>query len=512
MISRSTTIASSIGPVERLVRILAALLMLALVAGAAVMFVRAQVLKSAASPIIAPKIASATFSPNADNPKRRQATLTVGLRTPDTATVLIFDSNDTTVATASIVQKGTRIRASWGGKLADGKLAPDGPYRFAISLKRQERLIRIPDPLTLDATPPVVTSTAKPGQHISPGLDGAAGTYSFTLSANEPVRFRLDVRQIQATGTPRLLRRETALKWTQQKLMHWSADAGNLPLDKVGAFVQPGSYIVGWEAEDRGGNLIHAPEVVKPNQLTPAQVVGVETVALTPTLQPITLLGDVSLARYHPGASFPGDVIARAKGAPGAVALPAAAPGFYAVQIAGGGWQAWAPEAKHGRAGVLVMEPLYSWQSVNPTDADLSGFPDEPPAPLTLGRPFAPGIEAEIAIISRTVAATHRSGIRTVGAITDQAIEAQGLPRSARVLIITDAPVWTPGLLARLRAFVARGGQVVLLDSVSLSRKAMLSGNALTIIGQQPADITALEPLTSLSAIAQSRTAPTPAH
>ena len=105
MISRSTTIPSSIGLVERLVRILAALLMLALVAGAAVMFVRAQVVKSAPSPIVAPKIASPTFSPNADKPQRRQATLTVGLRKPDTATVLIFDLNDNTVATATTVQK-----------------------------------------------------------------------------------------------------------------------------------------------------------------------------------------------------------------------------------------------------------------------------------------------------------------------------------------------------------------------------------------------------------------------
>jgi len=510
MISRSTTIPSSIGLVERLVRILAALLMLALVAGAAVMFVRAQVVKSAPSPIVAPKITSPTFSPNADKPQRRQATLTVGLRKPDTATVLIFDLNDNTVATATTVQKGKSVRASWGGKLANGTVAPDGPYRFAISLKRQERLIRIPDPIILDATPPVVASTAKPGQRISPGLDGSAGTYTFTLSANEPVRFRLDVRQIQPSGAARLLRRETALTWTQQKEMHWSADAGNLPLDKVGTFVEPGSYIVGWHAEDRGGNLVNAPEVVKPNELAPAQVVGVETVALTPTLQPITLLADVALVRHHPGASFPGEVIARAKGAPGAVALPATTPGFYAVQISGGGWQAWAPEAKAGHARVLVMEPLYSWQATNPTDADLSGFPDVPPAPLTLDRAFASGIETKIAAISRTVVATHHSGIQTVGAITDQSIEAHGLPRSARVLVITDAPVWTAGLLTRLQAFVARGGQVVILDAISLSRKATLSGNALTIDGDQRADTSVLQPLTSLSSIPHGRTASTP--
>lgn len=482
--------------------------MLVLVAGAAVVFVRAQVLKSAPSPIIAPKIASPTFSPTAAKPKRRQATLTVGLRKPDTATILIFDLNDNTIATVPITQKGRKLRASWGGKLASGKLAPDGPYRFAISLKQQERIIRIPDPIILDATPPVVTSTAKPGQRISPGLDGAAGTYSFMLSADEPVRLRLDVRQIQATGAARLLRRETALTWTQRKEMHWSADAGNLPLDKVGAFVQPGSYIVGWHAEDRGGNLVNAPDVVKPNELAPAQVVGVETVALTPALQPVTLLADVTLVRHHPGRSFPGEIVARAKGAPGAAALPPAAPGFYAIQITGGGWQAWAPEARPGRVNVLVMEPLYSLQAANPGDADLSGFPDVSPAPLALDRPFATGIETAIATIARTVAATHRSGVRKVGAITDRAIEARGLPRSARVLVIADAPVWTPGLLSRLRAFVAGGGRVVILDDTSLTRKATLSGNALTMVGDEPANTSVLQPLTSLSAIPLDRSQP----
>ena len=475
--------------------------MLALVAGAAVVFVRAQILKSAPSPIVAPRISSPTFSPNAERPRRRQATLTVSLRSTDTATVLIFDSNDTTIAEASVVQTGKNIRASWNGRLTNGSLAPDGAYRFAISLKRQEQLIRIPDPITLDATPPIVTSTAKAGQRISPGLDGLAGTYTFTLKANEPVRFRLDVREIQQSGVARLRRRETGPKWAQQKVMHWSADAGNLPLDKLGRFVAPGSYIVGWHAEDRGGNLVDAPAVVKPNELSPAQVVGVETVALTPSLQPVTLLADITLVRHHPGMKFPGGIVARTKGAPGAATLPPATPGFYAVQIAGGGWQAWAPEARAGRASVLVMAPLYSWQAANPNDADLSGFPDTPPAPLTLDRPFAAGIEGGIATIGRTVAATHRTGIRTVGAITDQTIEAHGLPRSARVLVITDAPIWTPGLLVHLQAFVARGGQIVILDNVSLTRKATLSGNALTLVGEQSANTAGLQPLSSLNDI-----------
>ncbi|MDP4668065.1 MAG: hypothetical protein NWS62_04845 [Gaiellales bacterium] len=484
---------------ERSLRILAALLMLALVVGAAFVFFRSQMLKSAPSPIIAPTVSSAAFSPNAFRPARRAATLTVGLRKADRATVVIFDTEDRQIAEAVTMQTGRKIRASWGGRLPSGTLAPDGPYRFAIRLLRQNRTIRIPDPIILDATAPVVASDAKPGQRIAPGLEGSMGAYSFTLSADEPVKFRLDVRQIQPNGADRLVRRETDLQFARRKEMHWSADAGNLPLDKVGTPVGPGSYIVGWKAEDRAGNLVVAPEVVKPNELAPAQVVGVETVALTQSLVPQTLLAEVTLVRQRPGRSFPGTVVARAKGAPGAVKLPGAPAGFYAIRISGGGWRAWTPNAIPGGAPVLVMEPLYSWQATNPTDADLSGFPDVSPAPLALDRPLGAGSEPLLAALGHVAAEARSATRRRVGAITDMAIEDRGVPASTRVLIIARAPVWTEGLYRALRRFHARGGSVVVLDAISMSRKASRSGGAIAIDGQQSADVEALDPIWTIS-------------
>jgi hypothetical protein len=338
-----------------------------------------------------------------------------------------------------------------------------------------------------------------PGQHIAPGLKGAAGSYGFTLGANEPVQFRLLVNQIQPTGAARLVRREALPSFQLRKAMHWSADAGNLPLDKVGQFVGPGSYIVGWSAQDRGGNVVSAPTVVKPNQLEPAQVVGVETVALTPSLKPITLLADVTLIRMQPGRGFPGAVVARAKGAPGAVKLPAAPAGFYAIEIKGGGWHAWAPNAIPGGAPVLVMEPLYSWQAANPTDANLSGFPDVPPAPLTLDRPLPAGSEDNLAALGRISAEARGATHRTVGAITDMAIEDRGIPARTKVLIISNAPVWTTPLYAAIKSFQARGGTVVVLDAISMTRKAVRSGDAITIVGQRHADVQALQPIWTVS-------------
>ena len=485
--------------VERPLRILAALVMIALVAGAAVVFVRAQELKSAPSPIVGPRIASPTFSPDAYRPMRRQATLSVGLRKSEPARVVILDRDDEEVAAPETRQRGRRIRASWDGRLPSGELAPDGPYRFAIELPAQDRTIRIPDPIILDATPPEVESDAKPGQRIAPGLEGSAGTYAFTLSADEPVKFRLDVRQIQPDGADRLIRRESGVQFQLRKELTWSADAGNLPLAKTGKPVGPGSYIVGWKAEDRGGNIVTAPAVVRPGELAPAEVVSVETVALTQALEPVTLLADVTLIQHRAGREFPGAVVARAKGAPGAVELPPSAAGLYTVAITGGGWTAWAPLAVPGGAPVLVMEPLYSLQAANPTDADASGFPDVPPDALALDRPLAPGQESALAALGHVAADARAATRRTVGAITDRRIEDAGVPRRTRVLIIANAPVWTPGLYAALRRFHARGGLIAILDATSLSRRAMRSGDAITIDGQAPADVAALDPIWTVS-------------
>jgi hypothetical protein len=485
---------------ERVVRILAVVLALALIGGAAVVFVRAQILKSAPSPIIGPTIGNRVFSPDAFKERRREATLRVGLRQRQRAVVLVLDADDAVVARARMEQTGRRIRAAWDGAVGDGGRAPDGVYRFAIELDDGKRVIRIPDPIRLDATPPAVQSNAGAGRYITPGLEGETGVYTFTLSSSEPTRFRLDVRQVQPNGAARLIRRETDLTWERRKQMRWAADAGNLPLDRVGKPVEPGSYIVGWRAEDRAGNLVIAPAVVEPGELEPARVVGVRTVALTPALQPVTLLGDVELVRHRPGAAFPGTAVARAQGAPGAVRLPRAGAGFYAVEITGGGWRGWAPEAVPGRAPVLVMAPTYSWQAANPADADLSGFPDVPPQPLALDRPYGDGIEAGLAGIGGVVTAVATGTERRVGSIADAAIERRGVPRGTRLVVIADAPVWTPGLLRALERFRSRGGLVLALDDASLVRRAERAGDAITLDAGSAPVADRLEPLRTIGA------------
>lgn len=467
---------------QRLARVLAAVLAVALIAGAAVVFVRAQVLKSAPSPIIEPRVQSRSFSPQAESERRRQVRFSFALREDGPAAVRILDADDRPIADPDVEQRGRRVVAVWDGRLPDGELAADGLYRFLIDLPGQRRSIRMPDPIRLDATPPTIVSDAASGQRISPGLEGSAGTYAFRLEADEPVRIVLDVRRIDPDGAAQLIRRETRPRWTRSRDLAWAADRGRGPATRIGPYVERGSYIVGWRAQDRGGNVVVAPTAVEPGALAPAQVVGVETVALRPgSLAPVTLLADVDLVRHRPGATFPGPVEARASGAPGAIALPAADPGLYAVEATAGAWSAWAPEAVPGRAPVLLMAPLYSWQAANPDDADLSGFPDVPPAPLGLDRPLPEGITAGIAALARTGAEARRTLRRPLGSVTDASIERRGVPRTARVVVIAEAPVWTEGLVRTLRAFQRRGGIVVVLDDASLTRLAVRSGGAIVL-------------------------------
>jgi hypothetical protein len=145
------------------------------------------------------------------------------------------------------------------------------------------------------------------------------------------------------------------------------------------------------------------------------------------------------------------------------------------------------------------MEPLYSWQATNPADADLSGFPDVPPAPLGLDRPLPAGSETQLAALGHVAAEARASTRRRVGAITDRAIEDRGVPAATKVVIISSAPVWTDGLYAALRRFHARGGTIVVLDAISMSRRASRSGGAITIEGQKAADVEALDPIWTIS-------------
>jgi len=489
--------------VLRLVRILGAVLLGGLLIGSGGAFVWAQVKKNEPSPIVGPRfLGPRVFSPVAFKPARREVALRFGLRRPDEVRVVIQDLSGTIVAEAPTLREERNFVARWDGMQANGERAPDGRYRFAIELQDAKRVILLPDAVVLDATPPVLTSNARSGQRIAPGLEGSAGEYAFVVRASEPVKLQLDVRQVRPDGTARQIRLERAMQFQRTSREVWRADRGYLPADAVGRPAGRGSYIVGWNATDRAGNRVVAPETVAPGQLAPAQVVAVETIALTPDLTPRTLAADVRLQRHAPGGVFPGPAIARADGAPGDVRLPAAEAGLFAVQAVAQDWTAWAPEAVPGRSRVLLLAPLYSWQATNPTDGDGDGFPDVPPQPLGLERPFDDRIVEPLSRLARTRETTQRQLRVGLGSITDRSIEDDGVPANTQLLVIARAPVWTPGLMRELRRFSQRGGRVLILDERSLRRSAERTADAI-VLG--PARRPALNGIRRLGNFAEAR-------
>jgi hypothetical protein len=147
----------------------------------------------------------------------------------------------------------------------------------------------------------------------------------------------------------------------------------------------------------------------------------------------------------------------------------------------------WQPVA--GRAATLVVLPTYTWQLANPYDADGNGVPDVAPDTQSLDRPLGDGARVGLAELLRlagpAIVAAGRSG-----AITDQRIEDDGIPKSVRLLLLPGMHVWSPGLRDRLRAFITRGGRVALISS-PLDRRALRDGTAIVVAdGTQPAGLT----------------------
>ena len=137
----------------------------------------------------------------------------------------------------------------------------------------------------------------------------------------------------------------------------------------------------------------------------------------------------------------------------------------------------------------LVVLPTYTWQLANPYDADADGFPDVAPSTQGLDRPLGDGARIGLSELLRLAGPAMTAAGRS-GAITDQRIEDEGIPKAVRLLLIPGMHVWSPGLRDRLRAFVARGGRVSLIVS-PLDRRATRDGTAIEVAdGTDRAELT----------------------
>jgi hypothetical protein len=140
-------------------RIATLLLVVGLLGGTAAAFAVTEGLKLQKSPIFGTRVVPKVFSPVCRCPTQ-SASISFRLRHADHLTIAIQDAAGRTVRKL-LSDRETAAGAHtflWNGRLADGRVAPDGGYRPALELDDADRSITLPNRIQVDTKPPHVWS------------------------------------------------------------------------------------------------------------------------------------------------------------------------------------------------------------------------------------------------------------------------------------------------------------------------------------------------------------------
>lgn len=160
-------------------------LVVALLAATTAAFIVSEGLKLEASPITRTHVTK-SFAPACDCAKH-EAKIQFTLRRRDTLTVVILDQDDRvvrTLLTAGPVPKG-RQRFTWDGTDARGRIVSEGPYLPRVRLQRERRSITLPNPITVDTTPPALRVLSVTPRVFSPDGDGRSDRLSVRYRQSE---------------------------------------------------------------------------------------------------------------------------------------------------------------------------------------------------------------------------------------------------------------------------------------------------------------------------------------
>ena len=150
------------------------------------------------------------------------------------------------------------IRARWDGLNDDGERAPDGTYRYRITLADQGRNVVLPESVRLDTTPPkprvLSIGPAKdtvPRPELLPVPGGGDAIVHFVApgrrtSKKKVLLFKTGPGPSRAVGAPMALP-DAATDW------RWDGRTAS------GRPVSPGTYLVAIQARDQAGNIGTSP-------------------------------------------------------------------------------------------------------------------------------------------------------------------------------------------------------------------------------------------------------------
>jgi hypothetical protein len=232
-------------------RVLSTAVVLALLAATAAAFAVTEGAKLERSPIYATEIRPQppTFSPAARAVNRRRASaahttahIRFRLRVHERVTVWLVDARNRRVRT---LQPPATVRAHhgldlvWDGLTDNGLAVPDGTYKPVVKLENSHRTIELPNPITVDTKPPVITVHRPQHAIISPDNDGHDDSFTTTYHVNEHAHAILYERAhlVEYTRFQRLTGKLT-----------WNGQLGGKP-------VRPGLYVLYVAAQDLAGNV-----------------------------------------------------------------------------------------------------------------------------------------------------------------------------------------------------------------------------------------------------------------
>lgn len=465
------------------------------------------------------------ISPNGDG-RKDSVRLRFDLPRADRVTVTLVDERGDPVRTLADdrrLGKGTQP-FEWDGRTDDGLRAPDGVYRMRVGLRDEGRAVTAPRRLRLDTTPPRMRMIAATPPTIVPGFDGGRGRARVRFRGpSNPVPLVRVWRTDQ--GRPREVARFEGRRGRSTAEWDGSVVAGRLPEcgrracpPRTGTRRAPdGSYVVSVTGYDKAGNA-GTTHPLPPRPGAARSGVTVRYITLTGPLDPVRT---GAVARFEVGptprrvgwrllAAATRREVADGSGSGSAFAVRVprdAAPGLYLVVAEAPGRRASWPVVvrRPGRARLLAVVPVMTWQGETAADADRDGFPDtlaggkEVPVP----RPFAGGAveQRRLSESAPLLRFLERSRVR-FDVTTDYAMARASGPdyRAAAGVVFAGSARWlTEELDLELRRYVERGGRIASFGADAFRRTVTLEPGlladpsrpeALNLFGERTREIT----------------------
>jgi FlgD Ig-like domain len=186
-------------------RILPTVVVLALLGCTAAAFAVTESLKLEKSPIYRTAV-DKEVAP--DSTGHATAGIGFALRKPDRITVAIVNGNGDVVRTLARDRRSRRgtQQFTWDGRNDANGVVPDGTYRPRVHLAREHRTILMPNPIRMDATPPLIRLVSVSPRLFSPDGDFRRELVRIRYQTSEKARALLYVDGEPKTVVKRYLR------------------------------------------------------------------------------------------------------------------------------------------------------------------------------------------------------------------------------------------------------------------------------------------------------------------